>query len=216
MQIGIYKIQNPIGKIYIGQSIDIQKRLTTYQKRIEGCKSQIKLYNSLVKYGFSEHIFEIIEKCEVAQLNRQERYWQDYYSAVGSTGLNCRLTTSEDKSGQLTKEVRDKIAASSMGKVKTQEHRDKIAASKKGIPTNVGENNPAKRQDVKLKMRKAKVGKPSNNIKPVYQLGASGEILREFASIKEAAIAMKTTGIGNAIKGRSKTAGGFGWKYKNN
>lgn len=45
--IGIYKITSPSGKIYIGQSINIEKRWEKYQKYIENIKNQIKLYNSL-------------------------------------------------------------------------------------------------------------------------------------------------------------------------
>jgi len=70
--IGIYKITSPSGKIYIGQTMDVGKRKKSYEKL--KCKGQPKLYNSLVKYGFSEHIFEIIEECEVADLNTRERH----------------------------------------------------------------------------------------------------------------------------------------------
>lgn len=44
-KIGIYKITNPKGKIYIGQSIDIDKRINTY--RLMHCKDQKLLYNSI-------------------------------------------------------------------------------------------------------------------------------------------------------------------------
>ena len=46
---GIYKITNPKNKVYIGQSKDIIKRW--YYYKTLHCKSQIKLYNSLLKYG---------------------------------------------------------------------------------------------------------------------------------------------------------------------
>ena len=46
---GIYKITNPNGKVYIGQSIDIDKRWNKY--KVKNCKPQIRLYNSLNKYG---------------------------------------------------------------------------------------------------------------------------------------------------------------------
>ena len=48
---GIYKITNPKGKIYIGQSVNIEKRFSSY-KSIRNCHYQIKLFNSLKKYGF--------------------------------------------------------------------------------------------------------------------------------------------------------------------
>jgi group I intron endonuclease len=48
--VGIYKITNPKGKIYIGQSVDIEKRKYYYQAL--HCKKQTMLYNSIKKYGW--------------------------------------------------------------------------------------------------------------------------------------------------------------------
>ena len=53
--IGIYKITSPTNKIYIGQSIDIENRFTKYKSL--DCKNQVRLYNSLKKYGFDKHKF---------------------------------------------------------------------------------------------------------------------------------------------------------------
>jgi group I intron endonuclease len=76
--IGIYKITSPSGKIYIGQSQNIlSNRLNHY---INGnCSTQTKLYNSLQKYSFENHIFEIIEECSLEQLNDKEIYWGLFY-----------------------------------------------------------------------------------------------------------------------------------------
>lgn len=54
---GIYKITSPSNNVYIGKSRDILKRFKKYKK--VDCKSQIKLYHSLKKYGFDRHQFEI-------------------------------------------------------------------------------------------------------------------------------------------------------------
>ena len=47
--IGIYKITSPSNKIYIGQSIDIEKRFYYYRKLY--CLKQVKLYRSFIKIG---------------------------------------------------------------------------------------------------------------------------------------------------------------------
>jgi group I intron endonuclease len=88
--IGIYKITSPSGKIYIGQSIDIERRFNGYKKR--HCKSQPKLNRSFVKYKPENHKFEIIKECNVYELNDYERYYQDFYNVLSSNGLNCILT----------------------------------------------------------------------------------------------------------------------------
>ena len=105
--IGIYKITNPNGKIYIGQSVDIKRRFKDYKKSLK--KQQIKLYNSINKYGYENHIFEVVEECEIGQLNERERYWQDFHNVLSDNGLNCRLTKTSDKSGNLSKETIEKL-----------------------------------------------------------------------------------------------------------
>ena len=61
MSIGIYKITSPSNKVYIGQSTNLEKRKDDYIKL--RCDKQPKLFNSLQKYDWEQHIFEIIEEC---------------------------------------------------------------------------------------------------------------------------------------------------------
>lgn len=77
MSIGIYKITSPKGKIYVGQSINIEKRFREHKNSIN--KKQTKLYRSLLKYGYSSHKFEIIEECFIKQLDEREIYWKQHY-----------------------------------------------------------------------------------------------------------------------------------------
>jgi group I intron endonuclease len=104
--IGIYKITSPSKKVYIGQSVNIKRRFLDYKKSLK--KQQIKLFNSIKKYGYENHIFEIIEECPTELLNERERYWQDFFDCV-ENGLNCRLTKTNDKSGKLSKETIEKL-----------------------------------------------------------------------------------------------------------
>jgi group I intron endonuclease len=113
--IGIYKITSPTNKIYIGQSINIDLRFK-YYKYLK-CKSQKKLYNSLLKYGFEAHVFEVICECEIHQLNDKERYYQEFYNSVND-GLNCSYTKTNDKSGKHSEETIKNIKKSLVGVVK--------------------------------------------------------------------------------------------------
>jgi group I intron endonuclease len=85
---GIYKITSPTKRVYIGQSKDIKSRWKSYKRKNQ---NQKLLNNSLLKYGYENHTFEIIEECEVEDLNCRERYWQDFYDVLNG-GLNCKLT----------------------------------------------------------------------------------------------------------------------------
>lgn len=105
-KVGIYKITNPNGKIYIGQTINYDQRLNSYKKY--RCKSQLKLYNSLIKYGIEFHTFEFIENCQENLLNERERFWQEHYNVL-TDGLNLKLTTSKTRSGKYSDESREKM-----------------------------------------------------------------------------------------------------------
>ena len=105
--IGIYKITSPSRRIYIGQSVNINSRYIHYKNL--HCKTQIKLYNSIVKYGWENHKFEVIEECEVDFLNERERYWQEHYDVI-KNGLNCKLTKSSDEKVVLSEETKKKIS----------------------------------------------------------------------------------------------------------
>lgn len=74
--IGIYKITSPSNRIYVGQSVRIERRKTEH-KKLYGIGPKLK--HSYEKYGFENHIFEIIEECSVEQLEEREIYWKKYY-----------------------------------------------------------------------------------------------------------------------------------------
>lgn len=121
----IYKITNPTNRVYIGQSINVEERFSKYQRL--ACKMQIRLYNSFIKYGINNHTFEIIEKCEELKLNERERYWQDYYKVLTKKGLNCRLTTTDNKFGEMSIESKLKMSESHKGKIVSEETKLKIS-----------------------------------------------------------------------------------------
>jgi group I intron endonuclease len=100
---GIYKILNPIGKIYIGASKNINSRWSAY-KRL-ACKAQPKILESLILFGVDNHIFEIIEQTSIEDLNCKERFWQDKFNVLGEKGLNCMLTECGDMVRVYSEEV---------------------------------------------------------------------------------------------------------------
>ena len=96
--VGIYKITSPSGKIYIGQSINIVKRWKQYDTNIKTSSVGPKIFNSIQKYGFDQHTFEILEECPESHLDELETWWKLYYNSV-EDGLNCCYW---DKGGHLS------------------------------------------------------------------------------------------------------------------
>ena len=112
--IGIYKITSPTGKIYIGQSWDIEKRSEYYTKRPN--RNQIKIYNSIKKYGWITHSFETIHELpnDIDQniLDNYEILYWVFYIDCGFTMLNARQP---GKGGKLSDEAKKKISESAKG-----------------------------------------------------------------------------------------------------
>jgi group I intron endonuclease len=243
MSIGIYKITNPKGKIYIGQSVNLKRRKYDYENQ-KNCNGQILLFRSLKKYGWDGHKFEIIEECSLNLLNERERYWQDFYDVLNpKKGLNCRLTTSLTKSGKLSQKTKNKISESNKDKLKhTKENKLRISQRSKLLKNMLGKTHTL---ETKNKISQSKTGKTlssetrdkmsksasgkiktqehKNNIslnhptkKSVLQINLNGDIINEFISINEASrqTGYRVSDISACCNGKQKTAFGFIWRFK--
>jgi hypothetical protein len=91
-EIGIYKITCAEGKVYIGQSKNLTKRIQQYKTL--NCIGQPKIYKSLMDNGVVKHKFEIIKYCNKNYLNYYERFYQQKYNSV-LNGYNCHYTKSK-------------------------------------------------------------------------------------------------------------------------
>ena len=95
--IGIYKITNNInGKIYIGQSNNIQRRFSEHQTK--GSISRIPVDIAIQKYGKENFSFEVLEECPVEELNIKETKWITYFNSI-ENGYNCSLGGDQQSTG---------------------------------------------------------------------------------------------------------------------
>ena len=128
----IYKITSPCGKIYIGQTIEYEKRKNHYKGL--HCKTQKLLYKSLKHFTFIEHKIEVIYKiinCEDIFLDNLEiffiKFFNSYYYNNKEYGLN--LT----KGGHIKDVYQNiKISESNKGRKNTPEHNKKIGDANRG------------------------------------------------------------------------------------
>ena len=86
MSVGIYKYQNKEnGKIYVGQSINIEKR---HKQHLYDAKynpfSSTGIDVAIYYEGIDNFTFEVIEECPVEQLDDRERYWINYYDSYNN------------------------------------------------------------------------------------------------------------------------------------
>lgn len=217
--VGIYKVTSPTGRVYIGQSININKRFRSYYKL--DCKKQNKLLNSFKKYGVENHIFETIEECVVDKLNERERYWQDFYEVLHK-GLNCKLTEYSDKKGELSEATKNKISKSNKGKQDLRGDKNPMFGKKhseeskekmrQNLPNYKGENNPMfgksamkgrHHNDVtKQKLKELFTGGKSYNAKKV--IDTSTGIVYEAASVAAEILGINKYTLRSYLNGHSK------------
>lgn len=88
--IGIYKFENKINhNIYVGQSVDIERRYKDHINRAKNNHQGNSEFNSVLhqairKYGIENFTFEIIEECSKDLLNEREKYWIQYYNSYNN------------------------------------------------------------------------------------------------------------------------------------
>lgn len=127
MKTGIYKITSPSGRIYIGQSKNINSRIKRY-KKLQCCKTQLFLYRSFLKYGVENHKFEIIDLGNYSkkQLNKLEvKYILQYNSFNGWKNGGLNLSTGGD-SYEFDKSVREKMSKTRKRKIKEGQLNSKL------------------------------------------------------------------------------------------
>lgn len=96
--IGVYKINFPNGKIYIGISNDIKRRMSehnNFSKAKTPCDLAIKKYGKVT----SIEILESFEQIERKDLEEKECYWIKYYDA-NNRNIGYNLTEGGDGSGR--------------------------------------------------------------------------------------------------------------------
>ena len=110
--VGIYKITNLINqKCYIGQSRNIHQRWCAHRTRPfnEQCEDYNKtLYKAIRKYGLKNFSFEVLEECEIEQLNEKESYWINYFNSQ-KNGYNETLTEYNLAPQKMTSELLNNI-----------------------------------------------------------------------------------------------------------
>lgn len=89
MTAGIYEIKNKInGKIYVGQSNDIDRRFIEHCSPTRYLTSHIPVEWAIHKYGKNNFEFKILEECHVNELNEKETFWIKKLNTV-EKGYNC-------------------------------------------------------------------------------------------------------------------------------
>jgi len=137
---GIYSWKNlQNGKIYVGSTVDICRRITSYFNLAHISREPSYIHSALLKWGYSNFSFTVLEYCSKEDLIQREQYYID--------------TLNPDYNLCLT-------AGSTLGKLHSEIAKAKISVTKKG--TFSGEDNhfhgKIHTEDARKKMSVAKLG----------------------------------------------------------
>lgn len=155
--IGIYSITNTINcKKYIGQSVDVKRRLRNHKWSLRHNKHiNDHLQKSFNKYGESCFVFDVVCECDEERLDELEKFYISYYDCMNpqygynaESGGNENKHPSEEtlqkmresrggeKSGMWgkkhTEETKSIMREKALGRVLSDETKDKLSKSHKG------------------------------------------------------------------------------------
>ena len=219
---GIYKYENKINHhIYIGQSIDINKRLREHLFHAKTETSEeynYPIHAAIRKYGIENFDVQIIEIIDKKLLNEREQYWIKYYDSYHN-GYNC---THGGQSGEHNgKEV--EIYNLDGEYIKSYSSAREAASDLNGSysflqqvlhgirPTFKGYQAKYKEDDRKIYKYTSRTG----GAIPIKQLDDNNNILGYYMGTYDAArkLNLDQSSITKVLKGKLKHHGGFKFEY---
>jgi len=221
--IGVYMIKSPTNKIYIGQSRNLKKRITSYKNMNLRNKKQSGIWNSLIKHGSLNHTYEILELCKLEDLNIRERYYQEFYNSVRD-GLNCVYVSTDEKPSIFSDETKKKMSKAmkkyyetnkhpSLGMNHTADSIEKMRISATGRVFSK-EVNLSKGRKGSISQMKGLFGKDNPISQKIKQYTLGGEFIKEWDSAMDVKreLGFSNSNISSCCSGNLKSSSGFIWR----
>ena len=213
---GIYKIENLInGKIYIGKSVNIEKRFRTHIN--DSFNENKPEYNHLIhkairKYKANNFSFDIIEECDESDLNSREMYWIHIYDCCVLDGKDKGYNMTRGGEGSSSIDIYKVYELWDEG-LSVTEIAEKLHNDKHAVSIRIKEYDNYTQEELN-KRHYGLIAKSKQ--KEICQYDLIGNFINQYDSVLEAS---EKTGIGyrticSNIQGQTSSAGGFQWRYK--
>ena len=221
MSCGIYKIENLLnGKVYIGQSIEIEVRFAKHKN----AKDNFCIHKAIRKYGIENFSFKILEECLEKELDEKEKYWIDKYDSLIPKGYNM-IPGGSNGAGFAKGKI---VEQYSLEGIYITSYPSALQASEStGIShgnicaccrneRNYAGNFQWKYADSNKKIQFfEKIDKIVKKQKIIQQIDKNTDlIIKEYSSLSEASREndISVSNISSCCLGHRKTAGGYKWK----
>lgn len=212
----IYKITSPTGRIYIGKTVNFEKRMRRYKRNDKTGQKIIE--SSIEKYGWENHKVEIIDHAPIEHLNELEiKYIKelDTFNFDNSNGMNLTRGGEGSFGAKRSDETKKLMSERKKGKIP-------IAAS---LPRSEKQLNHIKYGNIGRKRTKeagekkfkTELDKFINKHESILQIDLKGEIVKEWVMVpKYVAIEndIDPSYLLKALKYRTTPCKGYYWKYK--
>lgn len=180
MKSGIYLFKNKVnGKVYVGQSIDVEERIKSHFALANSKKKSGELMlidRAIRKHGSDAFDVKILVECSEDELDKYETYYISFYDSTNTDkGYNLQsggghYTLSEEGRKNVSvgtkkgmEKVDKKVLQTQLNKPRTPETRKKISDTLTGVPKPEGfgaaasarQKNVPKSEEMKQKYRAA-------------------------------------------------------------
>lgn len=179
MGCGIYKIENNCNeKIYVGSSIDIDKRLYKHLWLLrKGIHDNTHLQNSFNQYGEECFKFSVLEICEIDDLSSRENFYIEFFCScdshcgynlakVNEFRRNCFIPSVKIKNSKYNLSKNGNFSQFSLTNINTSEiliFDNLVSAANYLINGGFSKGNPRNiRQKLSYVLRKKKVNNGAN------------------------------------------------------
>lgn len=226
---GIYKITNKVNlKVYVGQSIDILRRWCEHKKiGAKYNRAIYPIYAAICKYGIDNFDFEIVEICDVKDLNDKEKYWIKQLNSLaekfGGWGYNLTeggqiCDTYVGNSDQGKEVYQYTVEGAFVGRYRNQQR----AAEAVGLKSSASIRSAIRRNGLAggFQWRNYMADNISayqkvSHRKSVYQYNTDGTFIAEFGntSIAAAEVGVSQSLIELCCEMKCRTGAGYMWRY---
>jgi group I intron endonuclease len=215
----IYGYHNIVNdKWYIGQTVDEHRR-----KNAHNCKTSKQYIDCVLRKHSDEFEYYIIENdIDNSLLDEREDYWIKQKNALWPNGYNLTTGGNDKKSIsdisrqrmsesahnrkysvsiEFSKEHKERLSVSHMGKSLSKEHKENISKALKESAYWKGKSIP---DEIKMK-----------TAKPIVAISKDGNETLTFIGANDAAkqLGIAQSNIVACLKGRKKSIGGYYWAY---